>query len=519
MVTDRNKTPACSMSVYKLNVFTCRAVWKCKAFSSRNMHLLQDKAFVNGRWIAAASNNTFQVTNPADGCVIGVVPDMNTADVQQAIGAAKSAFDSWQNTTAKERGKILRKWFDLMEQNGDELAKIMTAESGKPITESKGEVVYGNSFIDLYAEEARRINGEIIQSPMPSKKILIERQPIGVAALITPWNFPHAMITRKAGAALAAGCTVVVKPAEDTPLTALALAKLAEEAGVPQGVFNVITCDRKNASDVGNLLCTSDDVAGVSFTGSTAVGKILYRQCAQGIKRLGLELGGNAPLVVFNSANLAVAVNGTMASKFRNCGQTCVSANRLLIQSKIYDSYVDELSKAIKGLKQGRGDEAGVTAGPLINKAQFDKVSALVKDALDKGAKAVVGGKPAPQLGDLFYEPTMLVNVTSDMRVYNEEVFGPIATVLKFETEEEGIKIANSTNSGLAGYFFSEDVNQIFRVARKMEVGMVGVNEGLISCAEAAFGGIKESGLGREGSHHGIEEYTYYKYVCVGNLN
>ncbi|EEZ97424.1 glutarate-semialdehyde dehydrogenase [Tribolium castaneum] len=489
-----------------------------RTLQTRSMHLLKDKAYINGQWLGAQSGKVFQVTNPATGEVIGTAPDMDTSDTQRAIEGAHAAFQTWQDTTAKDRSHYLRKWYDLMAQNHEDLAKIITLEAGKPLVEARGEVAYGNSFIEFFSEEARRIHGEIIPSPIPTKKILVERQPIGVAGLIAPWNFPHAMITRKAGAALASGCTCVIKPAEDTPFTALALMELAHQAGIPSGVVNVVTSSRENAPAIGNLLCESPLVAGISFTGSTQVGKLLYRQCSSGVKRLGLELGGNAPFIVFNSANVGHAVKGAMASKFRNCGQTCVSSNRFLVQGKVYDSFVGSLVKEIKSLKIGNGQECGVNVGPLINQAQFGKVSDLVEDAVSKGAKVLTGGKAARQFGELFYEPTVLTDIKENMRVYTEEVFGPIVTIFRFETEEEGLQIANSTERGLAGYFYSEDVSQIFRVARKLEVGMCGVNEGIISTAEAPFGGIKESGLGREGSHHGIDDFTYIKYICVGNL-
>nr|CAI5860663.1 unnamed protein product [Callosobruchus analis] len=440
----------------------------------------------HGSWISANNNKEFEVINPANGQVIATVPDMDVKDTQKAIESAAEAFRTWQYTTAKERSTLLRKWYNLLVENQDSIAKVMTAESGKPLAEALGEVNYGNSFIEWFSEQARNIRGEIISSPVATKKMFVEHNPIGVAALITPWNFPHAMITRKAGAALSAGCTCVIKPAEDTPLTALALMKLAEEAGIPKGVLNVVTS-------------------------STEVGKILYKQCASGIKRLGLELGGNAPFIVYNSANLQKAISGALVSKFRNCGQTCVASNRFLVQDKIYDAFVAKLVEEVNKLKLGDGSKPGINLGPLINQAQFKKVSELVEDAVSKGAEVKTGGKPAPDLGKLFYKPTVLTNVKDGMLAYTEEVFGPVINIIRFETEEESLQIANNTERGLAGYFFSEDVSQIFRVARKLEVGMIGVNEGLISTAEAPFGGVKESGLGREGSHHGIEEYTYIK--------
>ncbi|KAK9693984.1 Aldehyde dehydrogenase family [Popillia japonica] len=457
--------------------------------ASRSLHLLNEKAFINGEWDTASNQKTFEVKNPANGQVVGTVPDMNVDDVQKAIDAASEALKTWQKTTAKERSHILRKWYDLLNANSESIAKIMTAESGKPLIESNGEVVYGNSFVEWFSEEARRIRGETVPSPVPNRKLIIEKQPIGVVALITPWNFPHAMITRKAAAALAAGCTCVIKPAEDTPLTALTLAHLAQEAGVPKGVFNVVTCDRSNAAAVGKLLCESPQIAGISFTGSTQVGKLLYEQCARHIKRVGLELGSVHDI-----------------------------SRGFLIQEDVFDEFVNKFGIAIKSIKLGDGFQEGITTGPLINIAQFNKVNSIVEDAKNKGAKIVVGGAPAKQLGELFYEPTLMTNIKEDMLIYKEEVFGPVAAIIKFKTEEEAVAIANNTERGLAGYFYSEDVSQIFRVSRELELGMVGINEGMISCAEAPFGGVKESGIGREGSHHGIEEYTYYKYLCVGNL-
>ncbi|CAB3361470.1 Hypothetical predicted protein [Cloeon dipterum] len=465
----------------------------------RNMSLVRSLAFVNNQWVPASSGETFEVTNPANGQVLGQVPDMDVDDTEQAVNVAFEAFKTWEHTTAKERSVLLRKWYNLLEDNKDEIARIMTAESGKPLSEAAGEVAYANGFIDWFSEEARRIPGEIVASPTQTKEMMMIRRPIGVAALITPWNFPAAMITRKAGAALAAGCTCVIKPAEDTPLTALAMADLAAKAGIPKGVINVVTCSRKKAAEVGRVLCTSPQVAGLSFTGSTNVGKLLYEQCASTVKRVSLELGGNAPYIVFESADLEAAVKGTIACKFRNCGQTCVSANRLFIQESIFDQFVAKLEEAVKGLKVGDGAAAGVTQGPLINDAQATKVKQLVEDAVKKGAKV--------HLGD----------VDHSMRVFNEEIFGPVAVCIPFKNEEEVLAIANSTRSGLAGYFYSNNLSQIWRVAKRLEVGMVGINEGLLSAPEAAFGGIKESGIGREGSHYGIEEYSYIKYLCFGH--
>lgn len=487
--------------------------------TSRSFSLLKDKAYVNGKWITSGDgDHKFDVYNPATGEVVGSVPNLDTGDVKKAIEAADVAFGSWKRTTPKERSDLLRKWYNLLVENSNEIANLITAEAGKPKIESSGEVAYGNSFVEWFSEEARRIRGEVVEGNTKTKEMVFIRQPIGVVGLITPWNFPNAMITRKAGAALAAGCTCVVKPAEDTPLSALALADLVDRAGFPPGVFNVVTCDRSRAPDVGKTICTHKKVAGISFTGSTAVGKTLYSHCATGVKRLALELGGNAPFVVFESADIEKAVAGAMASKFRNCGQTCVSANRFLVHKKVSDAFVSKLCEKVDALNCGNGAEPGITCGPLINRAQAEKVRGLVDDAISKGAKVVRGGKPLQKLGNLFFAPTVLTGITHDMRCYNEEIFGPVVQIIPFETEAEAVEIANSSDSGLAGYFYSENISQIWRVARAIEVGMVGINEGLISCVEAAFGGIKESGFGREGSHHGMDEYTYIKYLCFGGL-
>lgn len=480
--------------------------------------LLRDKAFINGEWVAASSGKNFDVIDPAGGKVVGSVPDMDAADTTTAIQAAADAFQTWKHTTAKERSDYLRKWYDVLVKHHDDLATLITAEAGKPWKEAHGEVSYGNSFVEWFSEEARRTHGEILASPTRTKEMLLIKQPIGVVALITPWNFPIAMITRKAGAALAAGCTCVVKPAEDTPLTALALAQLGEEAGLPKGVFNVVTSNRHHAPEVGKVLCESPLVAGISFTGSTAVGKLLYKQSSSGVKRLALELGGNAPFIVFSSADIDKAVDGAIVSKFRNCGQTCVSANRFLIQEEIFDVFVEKICTKIKTLKMGDGMDHSCSLGPLINTAQSHKVNTIVQDAIKKGAKIHLGGKPASSLGERFYEPTVLTNINESMMCYNEEIFGPVAVCIRFKREEEAMTIANSTRQGLAGYFFSNDIPQLWRVAKGLAVGMVGINEGMISTAEAAFGGIKESGIGREGSHHGIDEFTYTKYMCFGNL-
>ncbi|KAH8291958.1 hypothetical protein KR054_002758 [Drosophila jambulina] len=480
--------------------------------------LLQDKALVDGVWVGSSDATTFEVRNPASGEVIGKVPNMTVADAQKAINAAKQAYESkeWRSLTAKDRSNLLKKWHKLIEQNSQEIAEIMTAESGKPINESKGEVAYGNAFVEWFAEEARRIYGEIVPSAAPNREIIVMKQPIGVAALITPWNFPMAMITRKAGAALAAGCTVVVKPSEDTPLTALAVAKLAEDAGIPKGVINVVTTNK--AAPIGDLFCKSPDVRGISFTGSTEVGKLLFRNSADGIKRICLELGGNAPFIVFDSANVEKAVDGAMASKFRNCGQTCVSANRFFVQDGVYDQFVGQLKKRVEALKIGNGQECEVQIGPLINEMQFRKVSGFVEDARSKKANILIGGKPLSDIGSLFYAPTIVTDVPPTAQLYTEEVFGPVVSIIRFRDEEEAVAKANDTRRGLAGYFYSDNLQQVFRVAKRLEVGMVGVNEGIISAAEAPFGGVKESGVGREGSKHGIDDYVDIKYICMGNL-
>lgn len=480
---------------------------------------IKDKAFIAGTWTTASSGKTFEVKNPADGTVIAAVPDMDTEDVGRAISAAAESFSMWSSITAKQRSDHLRNWYNLLKENNRQLAEILQAESGKPIKEALGEVAYGNSFIEWYSEEARRIHGEIIDSAQPGKKVFLLKQPIGPVALITPWNFPHAMIARKAGASLAAGCTCVIKPAEDTPLTALAMADLAEKAGIPPGVINVVTGDRSGASAIGKLMCKSPLIAGVSFTGSTAVGKILYEQCASGVKRIALELGGNAPFIVFSGADLSKAIQGAMASKFRNCGQTCVSANRFLIQENIYYEFVEKLKNEVKNtLVLGNGKNEEVNIGPLINDTQFKSVKRKVDDAIEKGANVVIGGKSANNFGDRYFEPTILTNIKNDMSVYNDEIFGPVIPCIKFKTEEEAIQISNSTSSGLAAYFYTNDTAQMFRVTEKLQFGMIGVNEGLISMAEAAFGGVKESGIGREGSSHGIDDFIYIKYMCLGNM-
>ncbi|XP_046978081.1 succinate semialdehyde dehydrogenase [Vanessa cardui] len=487
---------------------------------SRHLHLLNKNAYINGQWVSAGSKAVFPVINPADDKVITEVPDMEAADAKAAVDAASSAFNTWKDTTAKERSYILRKWFDICAKNTDHLAQIITAESGKPLAESKGEIAYGNSFLEWFADTARHINGEVIPSPWPNKTIMLTRQPLGVVSVITPWNFPFAMITRKVGALMAAGCTCVIKPAEDTPLTALAAAKLAEEAGVPKGVINVVTSSRKNAPAVGKVLCEDPNVGCISFTGSTHVGKILYGMASKGIKRVSLELGGNAPFIVFPSADIEHAADHAMLAKFRNNGQACVGANRFLIHKDVFDRFVQAFKKRIaKGCIMGPGNKEGVTCGPLINTKQAKKVTGLVDDALSKGAKALIGGKPAVEIGSKFYESTILTDVKPEMKIYAEEIFGPVAVCHKFESEQEVVKIANSTRSGLGSYVFTKDLGQAFRMSRQLDFGMVAINDGILSAAEPAFGGIKESGIGREGSKHGVEEYTDIKYTLFSALD
>lgn len=478
----------------------------------------KDKAYVNGEWVSASSGATFEVTNPATGAVLGRVPDMDAKDTEKAIQAAYQAFQSWKKTTAKERSTALKKFYQLMMDNKDELAKLITTENGKPLAEAHGEIAYGAGFAEWFAEEARRIQGDIVPSPMPSKRILVLKQPVGVCGMITPWNFPNAMITRKACAALAAGCTVVIKPGEDTPYSALALCELAEQAGFPKGVFNVVTCDRGNVSAVGKMLCESPLVSLISFTGSSNVGKVLIRQSADTVKKCSMELGGNAPFIVFDSADVDAAVTGAMASKFRCTGQTCVCANRFLVQEGIYDKFISKFAEAIDSqLKVGDGMATGITQGPLINKKAVDKVDSMVKEAISQGAKVVRGAKRS-SCGENFYEPTLIQDVNMKMQCAKEEIFGPVAGVLKFKTEEEALMIANGVSAGLAGYLYSGDLAQIWRVAEGLEYGIVGVNEGLFSTPEAPFGGYKESGLGREGGSYGIEEYVEVKYMCIGGV-
>ena len=477
------------------------------------MKLVETAAFIDGLWIEAGA--TFEVTNPADGSVIAQVADLGAAETTIAIEAAHRALPAWAARTAKDRGAILRKWSDLILAHADDLARLMTAEQGKPLAEARGEVVYGASFIDWFAEEAKRACGHTIPSPMPGKRLASIKQPVGVCAAIAPWNFPIAMITRKVGPALAAGCTVVVKPAAETPLCALAVARLAALAGVPAGVLNIVT--GKDASAIGKALCEDSRVRKLSFTGSTPVGKTLYAQCAGTMKKLSLELGGNAPFIVFDDADLEAAVDGAIASKYRNTGQTCVCANRLLVQSGIHDAFAKRLTEKVAAMKVGPGTGEGVTIGPLINEKALLKVEALVAEAVGQGARVETGGE-RHGLSGLFYQPTVLTGATADMRLFQEEIFGPVAPIVKFETEAEAIELANATPFGLAAYFYSRDVGRCWRVAEAIEAGMVGINEGLISTEVAPFGGVKESGLGREGASEGLDEYLETKYLCFGGV-
>ena len=471
-------------------------------------------ALINGEWIS--SGPTFDVTDPATGEVIAKVPDLGPDAALKAVDAAAAALPAWSAKTAKDRAIILRRWFDLITAETESLAALMTAEQGKPLAESRGEVAYGASFIEWFAEEGKRAYGRTIPTTVASRRYVTIKQPIGVCAAITPWNFPIAMITRKVGPALAAGCTMVVKPAAETPLCALAIAKLAQDAGVPPGVLNVITT--RHSRDVGKVWTDDSRVRKLTFTGSTEVGKALYRQCADTVKKLTLELGGNAPLVIFDDADINLAVAGAMASKYRNAGQTCVCANRILVQAGIYDRFAAALSDAVAKLRVGPGSKAGTTIGPLINSDAIDKVKELVSDAVAKGAKVAAGGKSNTS-GALFYEPSVLTGVTADMRIVNEEIFGPVAALMKFDTEADGIRLANDTPFGLAAYLFSQNLSRAWRVAEKLEAGMVGVNDGIFSNEVVPFGGVKESGLGREGAAEGLDEYLQLKYLCLGAID
>ena len=475
--------------------------------------LLKSDALINGAWVKGASR--FAVTDPATGMKLAEVANLGPLDAEAAIAAANAAWGPWRSKTAKERSILLRKWFDLLMANQDDLGRIMTAEQGKPLPEAKGEVAYAASFVEWFAEEAKRVNGETLPQFDNNRRLLVLRQPIGVCAAITPWNFPIAMITRKVAPALAAGCTVVIKPAELTPLTALAAAELAIRAGIPAGVLNVITADADNSIAVGKTLCASDTVRHISFTGSTEVGRILMAQSAPTIKKLSLELGGNAPFIVFDDADIDSAVEGAFASKYRNAGQTCVCTNRFYVQAGVYDAFVAKFAAKVKTAKVGNGFEEGVNQGPMIEEAALQKVARHVQDALAKGGRLVAGGQRLP---GQFFEPTVVADATADMLCAREETFGPFAPVFKFNTEQEAIDAANATEFGLASYFYTRDVGRIWRVSEALEYGMVGVNVGILATEHVPFGGVKQSGLGREGSHHGIDDYVEIKYLCVGDI-
>ena len=474
--------------------------------------LLKTDALINGQWVKGQSR--FDVCDPSTGAKLADVANLGAQDAEAAIAAANAALPAWRSKTSKERSILLRKWYDLLMANMEDLGRIMTAEQGKPFAEAKGEVMYGASFVEWYAEEAKRVNGETLPQFDNNRRLMVIKQPIGVCAAITPWNFPLAMITRKVAPALAAGCTVVIKPAELTPLSALAAGELAIRAGIPAGVINLLTADSDNSIAAGKVFCASDIVRHISFTGSTEVGRILMAQSAPSVKKLSLELGGNAPFIVFDDADIDSAVEGAMASKYRNAGQTCVCANRIYVQESVYDAFVQKFAAKVKALKVGNGFEDGVVQGPLIEPAAIDKVTRHVEDAKAKGGVVLAGGKA---LNGQFFEPTVIGNATSDMLCAKEETFGPFAPVFKFKTEQEAIDAANNTEFGLASYFYSRDVGRIFRVSEALEYGMVGINVGIIATEHVPFGGVKQSGLGREGSRHGMEEYLEMKYLCMGD--
>ena len=480
-----------------------------------NSSLLKEHGYINGKWVGSDAKSRFDIKNAYTNEVISTLPDMGKKETDEAINAANEAWPDWRSRTAKERAVILKKWFDLIMENQEDLAILMTAEQGKPLAEARGEVGYGASFIEWFAEEGKRTYGDIIPTPSNDRRILVIKQPIGVVASITPWNFPIAMITRKCAPALAAGCPVVIKPAAETPLSALAIAELAEQAGIPNGILNVVVGTK--SSEIGKALTDSPIVRKLSFTGSTAVGKILTRNCADTMKKVSMELGGNAPFIVFDDADLDSAVAGALISKFRNTGQTCVCTNRFIVQEGIYDRFVEKLGEAVKTLNVGNGMDEGVNQGPLISFKALDKVKEHLADAVDRGAVIVAGGKPHKNGGTMF-EPTVIGNVDTSMKMASEETFGPLAPVFKFKTEEEAIKLANDTEFGLASYFYTTDINRIWRVSEALEYGMVGINEGVISNEVAPFGGVKESGLGREGSHYGIDDFLELKYICMGGL-
>ena len=477
--------------------------------------LFRQQCYVDGHWLDARSGRRIDVVNPADGQTIGTVPAFSGAETRAAIEAANRAFPAWRAKTAKERAVILRKWYDLMMANQEDLAIIMTAEQGKPMAESRGEIGYGGSFIEWFAEEGKRAYGDVIPQPLSDRRIVVTKEPVGVVGMITPWNFPNAMITRKAGPALAAGCTVIARPATATPFSALALCELGERAGIPPGVFNVITGP---SGEVGGEITANPIVRKLSFTGSTEVGKILLKQCAQTVKKVSMELGGNAPFIVFDDADMDSAISGAIASKYRNTGQTCVCANRFLVQDSVYDTFAERLAEASSKLVVGPGLEGETQQGPLIDAAAVAKVEEHIQDAVDKGATVIQGGKRHP-LGGNFFEPTVIANVNTQMKVAREETFGPLAPLFRFETDDEAVQLANDTEFGLAAYFYSRDIGRIWRVAEQLEYGIVGINTGIISTEVAPFGGMKESGIGREGSHYGLDEFMEVKYMCMADID
>jgi len=481
----------------------------------KNPNLLRELAYVNGEWISADGGGTFEVTNPADNSLLAKVAELNVGETRRAIEAAAAAWPAWRNRTAKDRAVLLRRWYELIVANKDDLAALMTAEQGKPLAESAGEVMYGASFIEWFAEEGKRIYGDVIPTHLPDRRIVVIKQAVGVVAAITPWNFPNAMITRKAAPAMAAGCPIVIKPASETPLSALALAELAHQAGIPAGVFNVVTT--RHSSEVGKEMTESPLVRKFSFTGSTGIGKLLIRQCASTVKKVSMELGGNAPFIVFDDADIDAAVKGAIISKYRNAGQTCVCANRIYVQAGVYDEFLDKFSVAVDQLKIGRGEEAGVSIGPMISNSAVKKVEELLADAVKKGATVIRGGA-RHALGGLFFEPTVVKDARADMAFATEEIFGPVAPVFKFTTEQEAIELANATEYGLAAYFYARDLGRVWRVAEELEYGMVCINDGILSTEVAPFGGVKESGTGREGSKYGIEEYVEIKYLTMAGL-
>ncbi len=484
------------------------------SFKLKDMNLFRQQCYINGEWVDADDKSTLTVNNPADGVQIGTVPKMGMAETRRAIETAHAAFLSWRAKTAKERAAILRKWYELMLANQEDLAILMTVEQGKPLAESRGEVAYGASFIEWFAEEGKRVYGDTIPAQAPDKRIVVIKQPIGVCAAVTPWNFPNAMITRKAGPALAAGCTMVIKPASQTPFSALALCELAERAGMPKGVISVLT---GSSGPIGKELTTNPLVRKFTFTGSTEVGKLLMQQCATTVKKVSLELGGNAPFIVFDDADIDSAVEGAMASKYRNTGQTCVCANRLFVQDGVYEQFAKKLAEKVGAMKVGNGLEEGVVQGPLIDMKAVEKVEEHISDALSKGARLVTGGKRHDK-GGQYFQPTVLADVTPKMKITHEETFGPVAPLYRFKAEDELLKLANDTEYGLAAYFYSRDIGRVWRVAEGLEAGIVGINVGIISTEVAPFGGVKESGIGREGSKYGMDEFLEVKYLCMGDI-